>query len=127
MPEGGEMPLRESRRSTPYGKPNWTTEVPRRGKCEIEGCTIRFTKKMPGHRDHLIPRRRCVEMGVDPEDSRNFVNACASHHAQKKSAENILFGKGGYLGFFTELNRIGWPAERAKQMLRDYGCRFVGE
>lgn len=121
------MPLRESRRTTPYGKPNWNSEVPRRGNCEIPGCGARLTKKIPGHRDHLIPRRFCVVMGFDPEDRRNILNACPSCHARKKSAENLLFGRGLIIGFLTELNRIGWPAERAKQMLRDFGCRFVGE
>lgn len=118
-------PLRNSRRSTPYGKPEWTTDVPRKGKCEI--CGAHLTKKIPGHRDHLIPRRFCEQMGWNPEDPRNILNACRSDHAKKKSAENLLFGRGGVLGFLTELNRIGWPAERAKQMLRDFGCRFVGE
>lgn len=119
------MPLRNSRRSIPYGNPDWTTEVPHRGKCEV--CSAKLTKKVPGHRDHLIPRRFCIVMSFNPEDSRNILNACRNCHAKKKSAENLLFGRGLILGFLTELNRIGWPAERAKQMLRDYGCRFVGE
>lgn len=119
------MPLRNSRRSTPYGKPNWTTEVPRSGKCEV--CRTRLTKKLPGHRDHLLPRRFCEQMGWNPEDERNILSCCRQCHGAKKSAENLLFGRGLILGFLTELNRIGWPAERAKQMLRDYGCRFVGE
>src|SRR6266571_3504721 len=119
------MPLRNSRRSVPYGKPNWTTEVPRSGKCEV--CGVRLTKKKPGHRDHLVARRWCEVIGCNPEDPRNILACCATCHGQKKSAENLLFARGGVLGWLTELNRIGWPAERAKQMLRDYGCHFVGE
>ena len=120
------MPLRNSRRSVPYGEPNWTTAVPHTGHCLV--CVkVRLTKKNPGHRDHLIPRRFCEQMGWNPEDPRNILNVCCSCHAQKKSAENLLFGRGLVLGFLTELNRIGWPADRARQMFRDFGCRFVGE
>jgi len=66
-------------------------------------------------------------MGWNSEDERNILACCRACHGAKKSAENLLFGRGLILGFLTELNRIGWPAERAKQMLRDFGCHFVGE
>jgi len=62
--------------------------------------------------------RFCKQNGLEFEDERNILACCANATELKKSAENLLFGRGLILGFLTELNRIGWPAERAKQMLR---------
>ncbi|ASP22058.1 HNH endonuclease [Antarctobacter heliothermus] len=52
-------------------------------RCETCG---RFVG-LHGQADHIVPRRRCEEQGIDPFDLANLQWLCAGCHSKKTNAE----------------------------------------
>lgn len=92
-------------------------------KCEV--CGISQKEQFMRHRttlagDHIVPARLSSNYG-NPHDPDNQMNLCSTCHGRKTSAERLLFGSGGMLGFLSELRKWNWPMQRVALALKIYG------
>ena len=96
-------------------------------------CGEEFEKPGDAAVDHIVSAAIVAELNrldtktvgtglvdYDAEDKLNLWSACRKCHGKKRRAE-IKLELADTMGFLAELNRIGFPIDRAKKALALYG------
>ena len=99
---------------TTFGGKKWTTVAKEVRRISGNRCCICGVKPVKGCPvDHIIPRRKMEQMGLDPHVIENLACLCEGCHGVKTASEPCLF-KGDLVGFCTELARMNYPLERVE-------------
>lgn len=92
-----------------FGGKKWETVAREVRRINGNRCCICGEKPEKGISvDHIIPRRKMEQMGLDPHIMVNLACLCESDHGIKTTSEGFLF-EGDLVGFCMKLARMNYP------------------
>lgn len=115
--------LRKDRRGGPttFGGKEWDDTAKEVRRVNDNSCCICGKKTVTGIPvDHIIPRRKMEQMGLNPHIIVNLACLCDFHHGVKTGIEGYLFD-GDMIGYCQELAGMNYPIERVSSAFHAAG------